>query len=317
MKAVVLEVKNNKSVVLKDDGTIEQIDKVYDIGQEIEIKPTIVKFPKKYMVIAASLALALILGAGGYVYAAPTSYVTMDAKLSFEFGLNAFDEVVSMVALNPEGEKIVADFNSLSSFHPTIDEAVALTSELLYDANYLSSDSTSEVIISAVSSDDNKSAILSEKAKNAVSEVSSKRGAASEVATAIASQATRAQAISEGKSTGQYVVDGGKNSDGSDAVIVASPSNSTTESASTGSDAVVADGDKNASGEEASEAVAEPAAAPIAEPEPAVPAEEPTVIDGADKNADIVDTEKYSEIIDSSKNASYIEEDYDVNSNIQ
>ena len=315
MKAVVLEVKNNKSVVLMDDGTIEKINKVYEVGQEIDVKPSIVKFPKKYLAIAASFALAFILGAGGYVYAAPTSYVTMDARLSFEFGLNAFDEVVSIVSLNPEGEKIVADFNNLSSFHPTIDEAVALTSELLYDANYLSSDSKSEVIISAVSSDANKSAILSEKAKNAVSEVSSKRGATSEVAAAIASPATREQAMSEGKSTGQYIVDGGKNSDGSEVVIIATPSNSTTENASTGADAVVVSGDKNGS-EEASEAVAEPATAPTADPEPVVLTEEPTVVDNTDKNAEIIDTEKNSEVVDVSKDASYSEED-DVNSNIE
>ncbi len=315
MKAVVLEVKNNKSVVLMDDGTIKKINKVYEVGQEIDVKPSIVKFPKKYLAIAASFALAFILGAGGYVYAAPTSYVTMDARLSFEFGLNVFDEVVSIVSLNPEGEKIVADFNNLSSFHPTIDEAVALTSELLYDANYLSSDSKSEVIISAVSADANKSAILSEKAKNAVSEVSSKRGATSEVAAAIASPATREQAMSEGKSTGQYIVNGGKNSDGSEAVIIATPSNSTTENASTGADAVVVSGDKNGS-EEARESVAEPAVAPTTDPEPVVPTEEPTVVDNTDKNAEIVDTEKNSEVVDVSKDASYSEED-DVNSNIE
>ena len=121
--------------------------------------------------------------------------------------------------------------------------------------------------------------------------------------------------MSEGKSTGQYIVDGGKNSDGSEVVIIATPSNSTTENASTGADAVVVSGDKNGS-EEARDAVAEPAATPTTDPEPVVPTEEPTVVDNTDKNAEIIDTEKNSEVVDVSKDASYSEED-DVNSNIE
>ena len=209
MKAVVLEIRGKEAVVLKEDGTIEKIIRDCQIGDEIVIneKAKIVKITKRYIAVAASFVIAIILGFSGYAYAAPESYVTMDANLSFEFALNAFDEVVSMKALSQDGEKIVNDYNNKVSFHPSLNEAITVTSELLYDNNYLSTDKSDNIIISAVSTDNQKSLALSETAKTAFNEVENKYGNINEIATTIGTQETRSQAISAGVSTGRYIKD--------------------------------------------------------------------------------------------------------------
>lgn len=211
MKAVVLEVHGNTAAVMKSDGTIEKINRACKVGEEIIIndKPNIMSMPKRYMAIAASLALVIILGGGGLVYAAPASYVTMDANLSFEFALNVFDEVVSMEALTDEGKQIADEYNSLSSFHPTLDEAITLTSELLYNSNYLDNTNTNNVIISAVSNNDEKSLMLSETAKNALTEVGGRYGSTTDIATTIASAEDRIAAKNNNQSKGQYIKDNG------------------------------------------------------------------------------------------------------------
>ena len=252
MKAVVLEKNGNEAVILKEDGTIDKINRACEVGEEIIVNDTakIVKFTKKYVAIAACFVAAIILGVSGYAYAAPTSYVTMDANLSFEFALNVFDEVVSMTALSEEGEQIAEDYNNLSSFHPTIDEAVSLTCELLYNANYLDSGSTSDIVVSAVSNDDKKSIVLSGKVETAITEVGNKYGAVSDISTAIGTTQTRDLAASEGKSTGQYIKDNSKNAKKpTDGVVISDNTNSTstaeTSSAISGTtdDPIVIDAD--------------------------------------------------------------------------
>ena len=292
MKAVVLEKKGNEAVILKEDGTIDKINRICEVGEEIIVNDTakIVKFTKKYIAIAASFALALILGISGYVYAAPTSYVTMDAKLSFEFALNAFDEVVSMTSLSAEGEKIATDYNNLSSFHPSINEAVALTSELLYNANYLGNDDTQSIIISAVSNNDEKSILLVEQAKTAADEVGSKYGSTTDIATAIGSQETRNQATSEGKSTGQYIKDNSKNNRSiQDTTIIGDSSTNSTVTASDSTNTTVA----NTTSQD--------------------------VTDDSSTNSTIEDSEEYStpaEDADSGKKSDYSIADDDKNSTI-
>lgn len=186
MKAVVLEVNGNEAAVLKEDGTIEKINRACQVGEEIilEEKAKIVEFPKKYFAMAASFVVALLIGFGGFAYARPSSYVTIDANLSFEFGLNAFDRVVTMKALSPEGETIAEDYNKKSPIMPSLDEAIALTSELLHSSNYLNNDKASNITVNAKADTEEKSLALNEQAKAAVSKAESKRDTDSDVSLA-------------------------------------------------------------------------------------------------------------------------------------
>ena len=58
--------------------------------------------------LAASIALFLMMGIGGYTWVqAPVSYVAIDINPSMELALNRFDKVVSVKAYNAEGEEII------------------------------------------------------------------------------------------------------------------------------------------------------------------------------------------------------------------
>ncbi|MCR4610487.1 MAG: hypothetical protein K5644_01165 [Lachnospiraceae bacterium] len=311
MKAVVLETMGDTAAVLKEDGTIEKIKRICKVGEEIllEEKPKILQFPKKYMAIAASLALVIIVGSGGLVYASPTSYVTMDANLSFEFALNSFDEVVSMKALSKEGEQIASEFNEISPSHPSLNEAVSLTSELLYNANVLNNEKNN-VIVSAVSNNDEKSIILSETAKTAFNEVSNKYGTASEIATAIGTPNSRNEAMSKGISTGQYIKD---NANGKDGVYVDNKNSkkdqaslASTDATNSTTNSTETDASTPAGSEAASEGQVAPATPEQASTPAAIASDGNTT--STEKNAPevVADDKNSSDIVADDKNSSDI-----------
>lgn len=175
MKAVVLEVKGNKAAVLKNDGTIVEISRKCQVGEEIDINETpgiLVRY-KKYITAAAAFVLVCLLGVGGYVYAAPVAYVTVESDTSFEFAINRFDEVVSMKALDESGKEIQEEYKKKAGFHPSIDKAVGITSELLLESNRINTEQYKNMKINAVSDDDSYSRRLSEKAQEAMNRVES------------------------------------------------------------------------------------------------------------------------------------------------
>lgn len=84
MKAVVLEVKDGKAIVLTEDGLTKKIKYEGPIGAEIEIKAEVVPMKKKRVASAIAAAVAVSVIAGG-VYSQnlqqkPDSYVAMNEE---------------------------------------------------------------------------------------------------------------------------------------------------------------------------------------------------------------------------------------------
>ena len=124
MKALVLELKENRAAVLDDCGIVHAIaDKGYAIGQvlnftEFELKREEAGTGKKgtsanggtkkgslakavselsvFTRVAAAILAVVIVGGGVTAYAAPVSTVTVEGATSVEYKLNIFDRVVEV-----------------------------------------------------------------------------------------------------------------------------------------------------------------------------------------------------------------------------
>ena len=90
MKAVVLETKDGYCAVLKDDGTVENIRAVAQVGDEIDMtafakkESKVRRFPLRYVAAAASVAFVAV--SSGYLsYMQDYSFVSMDVDASVEY----------------------------------------------------------------------------------------------------------------------------------------------------------------------------------------------------------------------------------------
>lgn len=146
MKGIVVELNENKAVILTDEGLFEEIsNQCYEIGQRIIIKE------KKYAVSkltvgAAGLAAAFVLcTAGVYAYYTPTDYVSLDVNPSVIYTVNRFERILDAEAANDDGSEILAE---LQLKNKSIEEAIKETLEQLLSDGYLGKDPDSGVVIS-------------------------------------------------------------------------------------------------------------------------------------------------------------------------
>ena len=162
MKGLVLEVKNNETAILREDGIVVKIKGVYQVGETIQLGE-VSSFPSKsrnskgtinsFLRLAVAAALIIVLSFGGYNYAAvmAETYVTIDDPtdgVSIEYVLNRLNKVVSINAYNKAGEDVKAiiekDVKGLS------------ISEALDVYNKASSDSSSPKVYSVTSKSEKK-----------------------------------------------------------------------------------------------------------------------------------------------------------------
>ncbi|MEG2212985.1 MAG: hypothetical protein RRY35_03705, partial [Clostridiales bacterium] len=110
MKAVVVAIKGEFVAALSENGSFIRIKNAdYTLGQQIEVQ--------RFMLFCATLtthisALAVCcllvcgLSGGAYAYLTPAYYVSMDVNPSVEYTLNTFDRVLSVHAVNEDGQEI-------------------------------------------------------------------------------------------------------------------------------------------------------------------------------------------------------------------
>lgn len=109
----------------------------------------------KFMAKAGSIAAALaITTVTGFAYTTPSTYVSLDVNPSIEYKLNSFDRVISVVAVNEDGEKIV---NELDLKNEKITKAVLKTVEKLKDQGYLTEEDYSGIVIAVSNKEQEKS----------------------------------------------------------------------------------------------------------------------------------------------------------------
>ncbi len=136
MKCIVMQVEENMAVLLDDKGNFKTVkNNGYSVGQTVYYR----NIPARNIyATAASLLVALGLGAGGYkLYYTPVSYLSIEINPSIQLAINVFDRVIGYEYFNDDGKIILDDVNirntkSKASVEKIIDKAQVqgyLTSE--------------------------------------------------------------------------------------------------------------------------------------------------------------------------------------------
>lgn len=106
MRGIVLEIKDNRCVVMKKDGSFEEIrNHNYAIGQEITLSKTTYV---KYLSVAACLILICTTLFGYLLYHTPTSFIYLDINPSIRLDINRFERVIDVVPLNDDAEVLLS-----------------------------------------------------------------------------------------------------------------------------------------------------------------------------------------------------------------
>lgn len=169
MKSVVVEIKAGYAAVLSEDGCISKVkDKNYIIGQVIEMKSSNLKNINKLVMCSALTAMIAIVGVITlWAYKTPYSYVSLDVNPSIEYSLNRFDKVISVTAVNDDGQEILNELELNKLENQKIEDAVAETvnqiSEDGYFDNSIDNDIDGGIIIATSGEDQEKSDELAEK----------------------------------------------------------------------------------------------------------------------------------------------------------
>jgi len=169
MKSVVVEIKAGYAAVLSEDGCISKVkNKNYIIGQTIEIKSNKFKNISKWVMCSALTAMIAI--AGGitlWAYKTPYSYVSLDVNPSIEYSLNRFDKVISITAVNNDGQEILNELELDKLENQNIEDAVTETVNQIskdgYFNNSIDNDIEGGIIIATFGEDLEKSGELAEK----------------------------------------------------------------------------------------------------------------------------------------------------------
>ncbi|MCR4617572.1 MAG: hypothetical protein K5669_05245 [Lachnospiraceae bacterium] len=157
MKAVVVEVKNSISSVLRTDGVFENLNAKLTVGETIDTddykKKAVVKFKPLYRGIAAAAAVLLVVGGTYSQTAYASSYVTVDGDSSVELAINNLGRVISVTAVDEDSQEAVAELYERNIRFDTVEEAIEKTREVLIGDAAADSD---ETLIIDIASDNEK-----------------------------------------------------------------------------------------------------------------------------------------------------------------
>ena len=162
MNAVIVDIKGKYAAALDENGNILKIPNAnYSLGQKVQLHelhprrhaPSL----KRIGTVAAAAALVLSIGTGT-AYALPYGTVSLDADAAIEYTINRFDRVLSVRALNEEGEAILSEIDPQSLRFRPVEQAITVT----LDTPYLSSDKSSPIRITASTRDERHSERLQE-----------------------------------------------------------------------------------------------------------------------------------------------------------
>lgn len=106
MKAIVVEKKGLRCVVLKENGVFsEERDRGYRIGQEITSVPH--SFAKRLAACASVLILIGIFSYGVFAGRTAKEYIYLDINPSMRLEINGFDRVIRVVPMNADAETLL------------------------------------------------------------------------------------------------------------------------------------------------------------------------------------------------------------------
>ncbi|QIB27330.1 anti-sigma factor domain-containing protein [Caloranaerobacter azorensis] len=115
MKGIVMEVYEDKVIVLAKDGSFLEVsrdNRDLDIGQEIEVDDNNKRIRGRIIRRLASIAAAFILlittGYGVYGYYTPYGYINVDINPSVEIAYNLYNRVIDLKGLNEDGNILIS-----------------------------------------------------------------------------------------------------------------------------------------------------------------------------------------------------------------
>ncbi len=168
MKAVIVELIEDKAVVLCKNGDFMKIKKCkgYEVGKEIDISSvTNFKMSRLTKMVSAAAAVILVAGLsyGIYSYNTPYSYLNIDINPSVEIATNIYDRIISVKPLNEDGQKLL----ELGSYkNMKLEDGV---DELLQDARdegYFNDEQKNAVMITVSGKDEDKVTEIEEQVKD-------------------------------------------------------------------------------------------------------------------------------------------------------
>lgn len=137
MQGVVMEIKENRCVVLKKDGTFAEIpNRNYTVGQTVTLSRSAVR---RSLSLAACLAVVCLAGAGHHLYFTPASYIYLDINPSVRLDLNCFERVIDVVPLNEDAETLLADSTIGKG---KVSDCMSAIVSACREQNYLNEDNT-------------------------------------------------------------------------------------------------------------------------------------------------------------------------------
>ena len=173
--AMIVEIRGAYAAALGEDGVFVRVRNAgYAIGQTIlldvaaEEEQIPIAQPKRrrsrvtaFAGIAAGFLLLLLGGFKGYT--TPTGVVSLDVNPSIEYSINYFDRVLDISSVNDDAQKILAGLDESALRYRPVDEAVDATITVLRENGYLTDATENDVVISAVSYNDEHTAAIAER----------------------------------------------------------------------------------------------------------------------------------------------------------
>ena len=134
MKAVVLEIKNGKAAVLREDGVILEVRGNYRVGQRIDLKENNLFGWKPYLrsvLTAAVLVLALLFG-GMYNYTTVQAAGTVSPEegVGIQLVLNRRSQVIEVRATDESGERMKEQLEERKIKGASLDDAITAVNEV-------------------------------------------------------------------------------------------------------------------------------------------------------------------------------------------
>ena len=202
MKAVVVEIKNGYAALLQDDGIVVKLkNRNFKIGDVVNMKQKAIRRKGRFRVIAATAAMfVMLMGGGGYAYASPYYYVSLDVNPSVLMKVNMFERVIGVEAVNEDGAAVL---EGLALKNKDIKDAISVAVARMAEAGYFDEEGGNILIASAARNDD-KAERLAGKLQGAVEEEIMENGIEAEVSAGAAGYEMVQAAKGWGMTPGKY-----------------------------------------------------------------------------------------------------------------
>ena len=163
MKAVIVEIRGETAAALGRDGSVFKVkNRSYAVGQTIDVRRS--SLSRQLAVLAAcAAAIFLLVGSGLYAYLAPYSLVSLDVNPSLQYTLNRMGLVLSVEAVNGDGDELLAEMGALQN--RSIEDAISITVRQIAEDGYFDGEEPGGMVIAASPRSEQEAARLAENAR--------------------------------------------------------------------------------------------------------------------------------------------------------